>query len=262
MKKNIIKIALDIIIILVLLLMYKKNIISIGFHEIGGLAVFTIFFIHKGLNWNWIKVVSKKFFSRQIPAKARTGYIVNVLLLIAMAFIVISGIMISKTLFHIASSNRSFWQTGHYFTSAIAIILVGIHIGLHWPFVKKMFSKIVRLPRIIARVLGVIFVIAILGYGAYGMATSSYVTWLAAPFSIAGISNENIGQNKGVSDEYRAGENEESKGKRGQQKNSSFSFGGILNLIVTYGSITTIFTAITILVEKIVKRKNPAVIKS
>lgn len=208
-----------------------------SFHGIGGLTVFALFLVHKGLSWNWIKVVSKKFFSKSLPIRIRIGYIVDILLFISMTFTVVSGIMISKTLFNAESGGRMLWQSGHYFAAAIAIILIGIHIGLHWPFIKKIFSKIIRLPHIVARVLGIIFVIVILSYGAYSMITGSFTIWLKTPFTTVSISNENMQQRKEMSEsikqkeeipeDYWTVENKEFANRGKLQDNSSFNFGRI-----------------------------------
>ena len=50
---NIIKIALDIIMSALLVLMFNKNVISMEFHEIGGLIVCCFILIHKLLNWKF-----------------------------------------------------------------------------------------------------------------------------------------------------------------------------------------------------------------
>ncbi|MBY6269133.1 DUF4405 domain-containing protein [Parageobacillus thermoglucosidasius] len=37
------------------------------------------------------------------------------------------------------------WRNIHHFFSAISIILVGIHLGLHWNFVSNMFKRMIKL---------------------------------------------------------------------------------------------------------------------
>ncbi len=131
---------------LLLILMYSKNIISLSFHELGGLFVCGLFLIHCLLNWKWITGVSKRLLDKKLPFKTKLGYALNVLLFITMTFIAVSGIMISETVFTSISGESIIWRIGHFFAAAAAIILIGIHIGLHWSFIKSMFAR-VRLNR-------------------------------------------------------------------------------------------------------------------
>ena len=64
-KKNRIKLALDILMLILLLLMYNKNVLGMSFHEIGGIAVCGLFIIHKLLNGKWILVITGKLFSQK-----------------------------------------------------------------------------------------------------------------------------------------------------------------------------------------------------
>lgn len=49
------KLALDLVLFALLVLMYQKRLISMEFHEIGGLALFGLFLVHKALNWKWLR---------------------------------------------------------------------------------------------------------------------------------------------------------------------------------------------------------------
>jgi hypothetical protein len=267
MKKNIVKIVLDVIMAILLLLMYSKNAISMSFHEVGGLAVCGLFLIHKGLNWKWIVGVSKRLFDKSLPAKTRLGYIVDFLLLVAMTFIAVSGIMISKTLFISVARGGGFWKMGHYFSSAAAIILVGIHIGLHWSFIRNMFAKVLKLPRAVAKPLAIICLAAVLTYGGYNTITSNFIRWLTSPFTTSAIAAGGM-QQKGERPEgmLQKGERPQGFGERhgngvGRPDGpSSFSPARALGVVGTYGSITSIFAALTLLVEKVLKRKKQPVL--
>ena len=99
MKKNTVKMLLDIVIIAILALLYNSHVTVLAFHEIAGLGLFGLFIIHCLLNIKWIIAVSKRFFSKPIAPKVRIGYIVNLLLLITFIFEIISGIFTSQILF-------------------------------------------------------------------------------------------------------------------------------------------------------------------
>ena len=54
------KLALDAIMLILLVLMYKKQVISMEFHEIGGLALIGLFLIHHLVNAKWIGAVTRR----------------------------------------------------------------------------------------------------------------------------------------------------------------------------------------------------------
>lgn len=186
-NKNVIKIILDIIMSALLVLMFNKNVISLDFHEIGGLFLCCFILIHKLLNWKWIVAVSKKIFSKDLAFKLRFSYIIDFLLLISMTTILVSGISISKVVFTGISLPGGNFKVLHYFASALSLILVGIHIGLHWGFVMGMFKKYVKIPAAIAKPISIILVIAVVLFGSYSMFTSNFSRWLTAPFTTNNI---------------------------------------------------------------------------
>ena len=71
LRKNGVKMILDIIMAVVLALMYNKRVLGMSFHEIGGIALCGLFIIHKLLNWQWIKAVTAGMFSRNTPARLK-----------------------------------------------------------------------------------------------------------------------------------------------------------------------------------------------
>lgn len=266
-NKNAMKILLDIVMVLLLVLMFNKNVISMNFHEIGGLVVCGLFVIHMLLNYKWIIGVTKKIFSKGLKFKARLGYIINGLLLLIMGFIGISGILISKTIFTSISSNNIFWKMGHQVVAGYGIILVGIHIGLHWGFLKNYFKKFIKTPIKVGKSLGVIFVVIIMVYGVYSMGTSNFTRWLSAPFTmsqIGGNFNKDTGdgrleENKGYlkkKKQVEESKNEYGKGvgfKKGkEQMANGIDLLRIISVIGTYLSITLSFSIITVLLEKLV----------
>lgn len=179
--KRALKLALDAVMLVLLVLMYKKQVISLSFHEIGGLALIGLFVIHHLVNGRWIKAVTAKLFSKGTPALVRARYIVDVLLLVAFLTVGITGILINKTLFeiHVAGNAKAL----HYFSAAISVILMGVHLGLHAEYI---FGKIFRKgANKIAKVALGIVLSTLIAYGGYSLATTQFVSFLAAPLRTA-----------------------------------------------------------------------------
>lgn len=290
-NKNIVKITLDTIMTILVILMYNKRVISMKFHEVGGLIAMGIFVIHVGLNFNWVKSISKRIFSKNLPVKTRIGYIVNVLLLLAMGFIGLSGVLISKTILTGISSQSIIWKIGHQSVAGFALILVGIHLGLHWGFIKAMFGKVIKIPKSAAKPLGIVCMAAVIVFGTYSIFTSSFTRWISMPVKVLSGNGpvngpgtkqgeKNMNQNRqgqgheasSGSNSGTAGNGENNKGSMQEQGggkgsgqggapamgNSSISITNILKVIATYLSIVSLFGIITYNIEKIFKRRKTA----
>ncbi|MFC2008606.1 DUF4405 domain-containing protein [Chloroflexota bacterium] len=241
LNKNVVRIILDVVMVSMLVLMYEKNAISLSFHEIGGLGGCGLFIIHNGLNRKWIVGITKRFFGRALPLRVRIGYVLGVMLLVTMAFIALSGIMISRTVLIGVYGNVAFWRPAHFFASAVALVLVGIHVGLHWSFIRTMFAKMLRVPRAVSRPLGAACLIAVLAFGAYSMVTSDFAGWLAHPLTAEEGLESGGGQGLG---QHRGG------------GGGSVDSGGPLEVVATYGSIAVLIAAATALTESGLKKAS------
>ena len=71
MSKKMVKGLLDLVLVVLLVLLYNKNVISMAFHEVGGLILCGLFLIHKGLNLSWIKAVGKKLFTPGVSGRSK-----------------------------------------------------------------------------------------------------------------------------------------------------------------------------------------------
>ena len=180
-KTRVLKLALDAVMLVLLVLMYKKQVISLSFHEIGGLALTGLFVIHHLVNGRWIKAVTAKLFSKSTPALVRARYIVDVLLLVSFLTVGVTGVLINKTLFeiHVAGNAKAL----HYFSAAISVLLMGVHLGLH---AEYLFGKVFRSkPKKLAKVaLGVVLA-CMIAFGGYSLVTTQFVSFLAAPLRTA-----------------------------------------------------------------------------
>jgi hypothetical protein len=69
-----------------------------------------------------------------------------VLLLAAMVIIMVSGILISRDVFHWESKPSDIWLTVHVGASLAAVILIAVHIVMHRRYIGGTLSKF--MPRI------------------------------------------------------------------------------------------------------------------
>lgn len=180
MKKSMyVKFGLDIIMAFVFVLFFNKRVLGgLAFHEIAGIAIAAVFFTHVLLNWSWVKKVTVRLFDRNLPFKTKLGYFLNVLLLISMAFIIISGILVSKVVFpNIDIGNDRWFEMSHITISFLVLILVAIHVGLHWNWIMNVFKKVfsIKASKTIVSLLVKFATVAILVFGGYQMFSSNFI---------------------------------------------------------------------------------------
>lgn len=285
-KTNILKIAFDIVMAVLFVLLFNKMAIAgLVFHEIAGLVIGAAFVIHLILNWKWIAQVTKNLFSSKTSLKTKIGYIVNVLLFIFMAVILITGIFISKVVFTgIISGGLPSFKTLHVSVSHVALCLLGIHVGLHWGWVMDMLQRITRFsPKGKALTYAARFVvIAVFALGIYNMTAVNYISGVSIiPALITGGQTQGpSGGGKFIEGEAQREQNEtacnsssispQSNSDRGGSAAAPPKGGGkdrafagreggntsVPQILYTYISILSVPAIITYYLEKLLTRKR------
>ena len=261
-KKTLWKLLLDICMLSLLVLMYQKRVISMRFHEVGGLVLFALFLLHNALNWKWVKAVSARVFQRSLSLRSRVCWLIDALLFLAMAATVITGLLMAKTL-PTAVQGAYLVKPWHYFAAASALILTGIHLGLHWAYLRSVLLSKLPLPRRAAKVLGSVCLALVLVFGAYSLTRNHFSAWLSGPFQVSAVTapshqepssthtenGEHIGgkhdgAGKGGGQGFGNGKN--AQGCTLQQPNIQ----NVLLTAATYVSITAVFAFLTVVLEK------------
>ncbi|MFB6468303.1 DUF4405 domain-containing protein [Cytobacillus sp. Hz8] len=165
-----VKFILDLLMGTTFALFYNKNVLGgLPFHEIAGLVISGAFLTHILLNMKWIKNVTLKLFNRELPRRTRFSFLLNLLLLVTMTTIILTGIFISRVVFPNLNIGNERWLRGlHLIASYFTLIILAIHIGVHWNWVinvckrlfkintqKPVFSYITKIATIIILIFGV-----------------------------------------------------------------------------------------------------------
>lgn len=145
MKNTTFKFILNIFLFITFLfLMDEWSFMGIAFHEIAGLAICLFYILHKVLNWRFIKETTSKLFGK-IPGRSRINYVLDVMLLIGFTLIVMSGMGIAKTMdfswLGFTRENFIIWRFMHTSVSMIVLMIVGVHVGMHWGWVLARFRR-------------------------------------------------------------------------------------------------------------------------
>lgn len=279
-KKNIIKYILDIFLGLGFVLLLDKMALGMKLHEIIGLTMGGAVLIHLVLNYKWITGITKKLFSKSLSNRVRLRYILNLLLFICITLIILSGVLISKTILTNISSQNRIWKSIHIGASNITLGLIGIHIGLHWNWIMNMSKKIFKfkLPNKLSNVISSVLVVVILAFGCYNIHSEGFLQRASMIFSSSQQPGymghgERIKRQKGrhnfnkesMTEEElnRFKENDSDKNLdksnmkgRMLQGNHDMRKTSVIMLIINYISICGVFIIITYYINKIISRKK------
>jgi hypothetical protein len=124
-------------------------------HEWLGIAFGVGIITHLLLHGKWIVNVVRRFFST-LPGQVRINALLNSLLFIAMTLIIFSGIMISKVVlstFGLSGSHDAIWRWLHTSATNFALIVVGLHVALHWKWIvgtmKRYAWRPIKIPHFV-----------------------------------------------------------------------------------------------------------------
>lgn len=174
-KKQLFQIILDVILTVTFISFFSIFFTGLELHELLGIGIAVLFLVHNLLNYRWIVAVSKNLFNRRTTLKTKVGYLIDFLLLVAIAIILITGIKISKTIFVGAPPlNYHTLTTLHKATSYITLGLIGIHVGLHIGFISAVFKKVFCPSEKVREALVITTTIVCLAAGIFGVYKTDY----------------------------------------------------------------------------------------
>ena len=266
-NKNYIKLALDILMSLTFVLLFNKMVLGgLAFHEIAGLGIGFAMFAHIFLNLQWVKKVTLKIFARKLPGKTRFGYLLNVLLLILVTFIMVSGLLISEVVFpNLHIGNQSWFKIAHISFSYLTLILIGIHVGLYWQWIINQMKKTFKvnsskLTDIIAKVA----IVLVLLFGGYQMYTTNFATrieGLGIVFNMTSPQAPPAGVKQHPDDSSSTKGNPKERpssadGTSDDRMKGEFQSANPLGVIATYSGIMGVFIIITYYGEKLRTKKK------
>jgi len=155
------KIGFDAVMLAILAAVYCANPTGLSFHEWAGLGIYVLFIAHLAYNYRWIAGVGKRLFDRAFGTRAKVLYVTDLLLLAAFVLIGLSGVMISHKIFSFGI--MALWRPMHSIASAVSVILLALHTGLHGAMILNFFKHKA------ARIVAVIVLAAMLAAGVYGV---------------------------------------------------------------------------------------------
>lgn len=186
MPKKAVKMILDVVMTSLMVVLMNTATTGLTLHEVLGLFAGVLFVVHKALNWAWIRAVAKNLFRKGTKAKTRVLFALNVLVFLSVAVMIGSGVLISESLFHFTLNHgvRPWFVTLHRSAAYTSLVLISIHLGMHWNMIIQTVKKwmglsgVKRARTIASRVVAVCIMLA----GVKASADKNLTGEIAAPF--------------------------------------------------------------------------------
>jgi len=160
------RVIFDLIMLVFLAAVYCAQPTGIPAHEYIGLGIYLLFIIHLAYNYKWILNVCRTFFDKTAGIRIKFAYAIDVLLLIAFILIGLSGVMISHVIFKFGV--MPVWRPLHTIASAVSVVLLSVHIGLHGTMIINAVKTKIKLPFTVIKIATCVIFAVILGAGIYG----------------------------------------------------------------------------------------------
>lgn len=258
------KLAVDVIMAVVFVLLLNKRALGgLPFHEIAGTAIVIAFLTHILLNWQWVVGVSTRFLAPKLAGKTRLNYLLDWLLLLAMTFVMVSGILVSKVLFPgIYIANKRWFTGAHISVSFLILAIVGVHVGLHWSWVVSVVKRILNRFLVFRpswHISSAIFVPALLLFAGYEAHQTNYLAKLGLIRNvIQGPAQDGVRgtvrrrEEPGRDPErWRDGSRGEPRREEGHQSRSASAW----KVLLSYLGVMGLFVIVTHYVEKWLSRR-------
>lgn len=147
-KKNLSKAryVMDALLLVGFVLVCIPQTTGIAFHEWASLLFIIPLVTHILLHWDWIKTLPQNFKS-QLNAKSRFNAIWDFIFYLAMLMVTISGFLVSAVMFpqlNIPLEITPFWSEIHHTLSNLLLPMLGVHLALHWDWIKAMTKKMFK----------------------------------------------------------------------------------------------------------------------
>ena len=143
-KQNLTKLFLDLAVFIALLIVSAPRFTGAAIHEWLAIALSGAIVVHLLLNWNWIVEVTARLFTKSAK-NSRLNYVLNWALFASGIMIMLSGLMISKSVvpfFGLTLPQNMSWKELHEVSTNITMILMGLHVAQHWNWIVSMFKRI------------------------------------------------------------------------------------------------------------------------
>jgi hypothetical protein len=142
-QKTLMNAVIDGGLLVVFLITTAPQFTGISWHEWISLALVVVAIVHIVLHWQWVVAVATHLFNKATWS-SRFSFGLNLLLFIAFTLVTYSGIAISEEampFLGIGMFDNRAWRFLHHTFSNISLMIIAIHVALHWQWIVNLFRK-------------------------------------------------------------------------------------------------------------------------
>ncbi|MFK7804197.1 MAG: DUF4405 domain-containing protein, partial [Anaerolineae bacterium] len=135
----------NLVFFIIMVLVLAPQATGIPIHEWISFVVIVPLFIHLIMDWKWIVSITKRLF-KSVPAETRFNYILDWLLLFLFVVATFTGVLISEAALPSLGINvviDPFWSSLHGTSANLMMIILGVHLAMHWKWIVTNFKKYV-----------------------------------------------------------------------------------------------------------------------
>jgi hypothetical protein len=110
-------------------------------HEWIGITVTVLFIGHNVINWRWYRCI----FTGKYDFRRTLNTTVNLLLFATIAVLIISGVLLSRTVFaFMGFSGGMQIRQAHTLAAYWSLILIAVHLGMHWEMIMAAIREMTK----------------------------------------------------------------------------------------------------------------------
>jgi hypothetical protein len=113
--------------------------VPLSVHEWLGVALVAALLLHLLLQWPWIASATRQLRAPRTP-RIRINYTLNAILFIMVTISLCSGFVISRAVLpalKMHPSSNAVWAQVHALFSGFVLIIIGLHVGMNWHWIKS-----------------------------------------------------------------------------------------------------------------------------
>lgn len=135
---------IDVVMFVAFLIATAPRFSGLAIHEWLSLALAAALITHILLHWQWIVTIGKRLFAKT-TWRSRLNYLLNTLLFLAFTITVATGVLMSREalpLLGITMPRDRTLELLHRQASDLTMVILGLHIAIHWSWVVGMIRRI------------------------------------------------------------------------------------------------------------------------
>ncbi len=141
-----VRLVLDLALLVLYVIAMNTSATGIPVHEWLSVFVAGVVVVHLLTEWDWTLHVLKRFFRRLIGLP-RLNLALDVLLFVSFTLVMLSGFMVSESIAPLLNISLPFgptWRIVHSLSADVALVVLGVHMGLHWRWFLNAFKRLSR----------------------------------------------------------------------------------------------------------------------